>query len=292
MEIRLLQTFQAVVQYGSQIKAANLLQYAQSTITLHINQLEETLGIKLFERQGKQMVLTEAGRLMKEQADILLNQVDVITETAKEFSIGQKGLIRIGAIDSIGIGKTNLISVLTTFMKEHPQICLSIESGVTQQFSQRIIANELDIALCPPPSPELNLEFYPLYEEKLCLILPIDHPLSTQEKINMCDLEDENFILTGQLCEYRRKTEQVFLHQGVHLHSKYDAANIEMVLNLVRQGFGIAMLPSNFVANSHQYAIRDIDDISFALPVGLMRKKNKVLSPATEKLIANLFSSC
>ncbi|AZJ24165.1 LysR family transcriptional regulator (plasmid) [Bacillus wiedmannii bv. thuringiensis] len=289
MEIRLLQTFQAVVQCGSQIKAANLLQYAQSTITLHINQLEEKLGIELFERKGKQMVLTEAGRLVKEQADILLNQVDVITETAKEFSIGQKGLIRIGAIDSIG--KTNLISVLTKFMKEHPQICLSIESGVTEQFSQQIIANKLDIALCPPPSPELNLEFYPLYEEKLCLILPIDHPLSTQEKIHMCDLEDENFILTGQLCDYRRKIEHVFLHHGFHLHSNYDAANMEMVLNLVIQGFGIAMLPSNFVANPHQYAIRDIDDISFALPIGLIRKKNIALSPATEKLVANIFLS-
>jgi len=105
-------------------------------------------------------------------------------------------------------------------------------------------------------------------------------------------LEDENFILTGQLCDYRRKIEHVFLHHGFHLHSNYDAANMEMVLNLVLQGFGIAMLPSNFVTNSHQYAIRDIDDISFALPVGLIRKKNKVLSPATEKLVANIFSSC
>ncbi|WP_028596452.1 LysR family transcriptional regulator [Paenibacillus assamensis] len=290
MEIRLLQTFQAVVQCGSQVKAANLLQYAQSTITLHINQLEENLGIELFERKGKQMVLTEAGRLVKEQADILLNQVNVITETAKEFAIGQKGLIRIGAIDSIG--KTNLISVLTTFMKEHPQICLSIESGVTQQFSQRIIANELDIALCPPPSPELSLEFYPLYEEKLCLILPIDHPLSAQKKIKMCDLENENFILTGTSCEYRRKIEHVFLHHGFHLHSSYDVANIEMVLNLVRQRFGMAMLPKHFVAHSNLYAIRDIDDISTILPVGLIRQKNKVLSPATEKLIANIVSSC
>ncbi|MBD8499226.1 LysR family transcriptional regulator [Paenibacillus arenosi] len=289
MEIRLLQTFQAVVECGSQIKAANLLQYAQSTITLHINQLEENLGIELFERKGKQMVLTEAGKLVKEQADILLNQVNVITETAKEFSNGQKGFIRIGAIDSIS--KTNLIAILTTFMKEHPQICLSIESGVTQQFSQQIIANELDIALCPPPSPELNLEFYPLYEEKLCLILPIDHPLAAQKKINMCDLENENFILTGPLCEYRRKIEHVFLHHGFHLHSKYDAANMEMVLNLVRQGFGIAMLPGNLVANSHQYAIHNIDDISTSLPIGLMRLKNKVLSPATEKLIANIVST-
>src|SRR5215813_11612358 len=99
MELRHLQTFQAVVRAGSFLQAAEELQYAQSTITLHIQQLEADLGVKLFARQGKRVHLTEAGRSLREQADHLLEYVATLQQNMADLVSGEAGHVRLGAVE-------------------------------------------------------------------------------------------------------------------------------------------------------------------------------------------------
>src|SRR5260370_38108373 len=99
MELRHIYTFQAIVKEGSFLKAAETLMYAQSTITLHIQQLEAELGVKLFMRQGKKVQLTEAGRSLQEQADSLVARAMSLQQTmfnlvAGEAGRGPRGVVR------------------------------------------------------------------------------------------------------------------------------------------------------------------------------------------------------
>src|SRR5258708_10414048 len=99
MELRHISTFQAIVHEGSFLRAAEKLMYAQSTITLHIQQLEAELGVKLFIRQGKKVQLTEAGRSLQEQADSLVARATPLQETMFNLVAGEAGHVRVGVSD-------------------------------------------------------------------------------------------------------------------------------------------------------------------------------------------------
>src|SRR3954453_6601050 len=99
MDLRHLITFQAVVKHDSFVRAADELEYAQSTVTLHIQQLESDLGVKLFARRGKKVRLNEAGRALKDQAGQILAQVDGLRQNMLELGEGAAGCVRLGAIE-------------------------------------------------------------------------------------------------------------------------------------------------------------------------------------------------
>src|SRR3954468_12336835 len=98
MDLRHLLTFQTIVERGSFLQAAETLQYAQSTISLHIQQLEATLGIELFARHGKRVQLTEAGRLLYDEAKQILGRVDALHQTMAGLLSGEVGHLRLGTI--------------------------------------------------------------------------------------------------------------------------------------------------------------------------------------------------
>src|SRR5262245_16776904 len=99
MDLRLLQTFRTVVEVGSLLRAADALQYAQSTITVHLQQLEAALGVALFARQGKRMQLTEAGRALYDETAQLFRCVDGLQQRLADLATGLGGYIRMGAIE-------------------------------------------------------------------------------------------------------------------------------------------------------------------------------------------------
>src|SRR4051812_8762312 len=99
MDLRHLVTFQSVVKHDSFVRAADELQYAQSTVTLHIQQLESELGVKLFARRGKKVRLNEAGRAFMEQAEQILAQVGTLKQSMLDLGQGEAGYVRVGAIE-------------------------------------------------------------------------------------------------------------------------------------------------------------------------------------------------
>jgi len=135
MELRHLATFQMIVREGSFLRAAEKLQYAQSTITLHIQQLETELGVKLFARQGKKVQLTQAGCALHDQADSLLQRAAALQQAMMEITTGAVGRLRIGSIEPTA--SLRLPSLIAHFCHERPKVRLTVEVGGTSFVSQR-----------------------------------------------------------------------------------------------------------------------------------------------------------
>jgi DNA-binding transcriptional LysR family regulator len=133
LEIKQLETIHTVLEQGSFLKAAEALGYVQSAITLHIQQLEKEVGFKLFEKQGRRMILTSEGRAFWEHARHLIDQMNALKETAAEISGGQIGHVRLGTIETVG--KNILPPVLIDFFKKHPKMKLSLEFGGMKSIS-------------------------------------------------------------------------------------------------------------------------------------------------------------
>ena len=101
MDLRALKTFEACVRHGHFLKAAEELQYAPSTVTLQIQRLEADLGVSLFVRDGKRVIVTEAGRWLHQEATALLKTIGTMRQTVSDIASGDNGSVRFAAIEPV-----------------------------------------------------------------------------------------------------------------------------------------------------------------------------------------------
>ncbi len=285
MELRHIYTFQAIVKEGSFLKAAEKLMYAQSTITLHIQQLEAELGVKLFMRQGKKVQLTEAGRSLQEQADSLVARAMALQQTMFDLVAGEAGHVRMGVIEPTA--SLRLSRLLAPFCQERPRIHLTIEVGNTKTISQRVASGALDLGICSPPAAHLGLDFAPLFVEPLALLLPEGHPLASLETIHTQDLAKQRLLLTEENCSYREVIESALLKRRVNPYSGLEIGSLEMIKHAVQSGMGLAILPrASATLAPASTLLREIDDLELSLPIGLVLLADEISpSRALEALL-------
>lgn len=288
MEFRHLQTFQAIAQEGSFLKAAEKLQYAQSTITLHIQQLEAELGVKLFSRRGKRTELTVAGRTLRDHADQLLHRAANLQQTMTDLVAGEAGHLRIGSIEPVA--SVHLPAILVQFCHEHPKVRLTLEVGVTQVISQRVATGLLDLAICSPPAANLGLTFELLFQDPIALLIPENHRLATVDEISIPLLADERLILTEEHCPYRNILEKALLPHGINPFSGIEIVSLEALKQLVKHGLGIGIMPAAAIALPPASTVtRSISGLDLKLPVGIVFGSEASLpGSALDSLVTNL----
>jgi LysR family transcriptional regulator, regulator of the ytmI operon len=284
MEFRHLQTFQAIVQEGSFLKAAERLQYAQSTITLHMQQLEAELGVKLFARRGKRTELTVAGRTLQEQADYLLHRAANLQQTMRDLVAGEAGHLRIGSIEPVA--SVHLPAVIAQFCQAHPNVRLTLEVGVTQVISDRVAAGLLDVAICSPPNANLDLVFEVLFQDPIALLIPKSHRLATTEQIAIAALAGERLILTEEHCPYRNILEKALLPHGINPFSGIEVMSLEAIKQMVNCGLGIGVIPAAAIATPPAHTVtRTIAELELQLPVGIVFRSESSFPGATLHLL-------
>lgn len=285
MELRHISTFQAIVKEGSFLKAAEKLMYAQSTITLHIQQLEAELGVKLFIRQGKKVQLTEAGRSLQEQADSLVARAMALQQTMFDLVAGEAGHVRIGVIEPTA--SLRLPRILAPFCQERPRIHLTLEVGTTQFISQRVAAGALDLGICSPPAAHLGLDFEPLFVEQLVLLLPEQHPLAQEQTIRVQDLSQHRLLLSERACPYRQLVEDALQQRGKNPYSGLEIGSLETLKYAVQSGMGLALLPRATVTPTPAHTVlREIENVDLSLPIGLVLLADEISpSRALEALL-------
>ncbi len=241
MELKQLHTIKNILSEGSYLKAAEKMGYAPSTVTLHIQQLEEELGIKLFEKTGRRMVLSKEGDFFWMNAKSLLEHAVSFKKVMDNFVTGQLGHIRLGTISTIG--RSLLISKVIAFCKEHPDIKLTFELNSSEVITQKIIHNQLDIGIGFAPPTNFNLLFEPICLEPMDLLLPIGHPLANKEVITLKDLSDVNLLLTESYCSYRNEIDKHFSASGIPLKSMIQINDGRTIIQFVQAGIGCSILP-------------------------------------------------
>ncbi|MCC0177866.1 LysR family transcriptional regulator [Waterburya agarophytonicola K14] len=274
MEFRHLKTFQTILKTGSFLQAAEQLQYAQSTITLHVQQLEAELGVKVFIRQGKKIQLTNAGKALESHVNILLHRAEMLHQEMVELVGGKTGHLRIGSIEPVASLK--LPSLLIDFCREYPKIKLTLETGVTDVISQRVAEGKLDLALCSPPSAKLGLHFDRLFLDPMALLIPEANLLSHKKEIQVKDLAAERLLLTEANCPYRQVFEREISSRGVNSDSGLEITSLKVLQNMVQASLGIGIVPTA-VADPvpSNTVLRQIKGLKLELPVGIALSSEK-----------------
>ncbi|QGQ95065.1 LysR family transcriptional regulator [Paenibacillus psychroresistens] len=287
MDLRTIKTFKTIIKLGSFQRAAEELQYVQSTVTTHIQKLESDLGVKLIER-GKNLRLTEAGRLFSEKSDSLIKDYDYLNHAMNEFIKGESGVVRLGIMEPTASYRIPLI--LAPFMQLYPKLQISIQIGNTSILSEMLDNGIIDIAICTTPESGVGSSFEPLFVEKLGLLVHQSHPLAIKEDIYLHNLQNENLLLTTSTCPYRKKLERSLLEKGGSPYLATEIGSMAALKYYVQANFGLAVVPLISVTPLPEGTIlKELRDLDSGLITGMLRKKESPpFNSAGERLIAFL----
>lgn len=214
MDIKEIETFVLIVRTGSFQKAAELLQYAQPTISSRIKQLESDLATSLFHR-GKTVTLTTEGQAFYKKAEefllhyqsLALFGSQLVKETVQKLTIGV----------SDPTASLVLPEILTRFYTQFPHITVAIQVMDANSCNQALQEGMIDFAICGEPTLLSEQLFEPFFYDELNLLVYDTHPLAQQKSVQLTDLAHETFLMTPENCPIRIKIEQ-YLKQAIGTH--------------------------------------------------------------------------
>ena len=247
MELRQLETFRAVARELSFTRAAAQLEYAQSSVTTQVQTLERELGVALFERLGRRVVLTERGRRLLGYSERILNLAEEVREAVSGGG-EPSGTLDIGAPETLATYR--LPPALRTFRELYPRVRLVFHpAGVCAHLHRSLADGSLDVAfLLSEPVRPPGLVVEELLPEPLLVVAPPDHPLAGRERVAPRDLDGEPVLLTEAGCSYRVLFDRVLADAGARLEETLEFASVEAIKQCVMAGMGIAILPEVSVA--------------------------------------------
>ena len=242
MNLQSLKTFYIAAKLGSFTLAADELLYAPSTVTLHIQQLEAEWGVKLFEKHGRGVRITNEGRTLLGKVITILDQLGTLDRTVQEMVDGDAGHIRIGAIEPIGSWR--VAPLIAEYVRERPMLQINFETGSGYTIGDRIVSNELDVGLTYPPFPGAPLRFEPLLTEQMALLMHTSHPLATKPRILLDNLHNVRLIFTDTVAAYRGVIQNNLIsYGGTHPYANIEVTSIRGALAFVQSNVGVAVLP-------------------------------------------------
>ncbi|MGM0854652.1 MAG: LysR family transcriptional regulator [Bacillota bacterium] len=241
MDLNYFYTFKEVAKWGSYTKTGEKLGYAQSSVTTQIKKLEEHYRIKLFERVGRKMRLTQSGEELYYYVEKILSLLDEAEERIlKESNL--RGTLRVGTVESLAA------YFITPYIKQlkvkHPELKILLESGHCPNLKGGTLEGKFDLSILMDryvEHPELTT--IPIRQEKLVMIAPLSHRLGSHQVMNLRELESETLILTEEGCSYRVLLEQLLKEENVQAKSVISFSSLEAIKQCVADDLGIAILP-------------------------------------------------
>jgi len=242
MDLTELRIFKAVAEQGGILRAASTLNRVQSNVTTRVKRLEARLGTRLFNREGRRLVLSAEGKILLDYAERLLR----LSSEAQAAVKGRAphGALKVGALESTAA--TRLPQVLARFHKAHPAVRLELVTGTTAALAARVMRGELDAAFIAEPFSARNLDAEPAFTEELVLITPKGHPRVTTPK----DLRDSTILAFASGCAYRRRLESWLGRSSMVAERVMEYGSYHAIVACAAAGSGIAVVPRSVLRAS------------------------------------------
>jgi DNA-binding transcriptional LysR family regulator len=260
-----LEIFNAVVEHGGIVRAAGKLNRVQSNVTTRIKQLEERLGLQLFRRQGRSLVLSPEGELLQSYAQRLFRLAD---EAENELRTGKPmGVFRIGSLESTA--GSRLAPILSRFHRLYPGVVVELVTGTSGALVQRVTNFDIEAAFVSEPFTAPGLEKMKVFEEELVLITARDEDKVTRA----AQLAGSTVIAFANGCSYRKRLEEWLGASGVMPARTLEFASYQAMIACVAAGTGFALVPRSLLVS-----LRAANDVrQHELPVKVRRNRTHLI---------------
>ncbi|WP_339229029.1 LysR family transcriptional regulator [Oceanobacillus sp. FSL K6-2867] len=288
MDNKQLITFKIAAETLNFTKTASILNFAQSSVTAQIKALEEELEKPLFERLGKRLTLTEAGKEFTVYAEKII-QLNEEAKVAISSNKEPSGTLIIGAQESQCTYRLPII--LKEFKDQYPNVKLIFKPAHSDELArEQLMKGTLDVAFIMDISkPEEALTIKPLIQEDIKLVASPNHSLAAKPEIQLKDIELETLLLTEIGCSYRTLLENCCHSAKVYPINKFEFSSIEAIKQCVIAGLGIAALPTMVV--EHDIKMGKMQELKWNNKIPpifthIAWHKDKWMSPPLEDFIA------
>lgn len=284
MELTQLKYFSTLADYLSFTEAAKALFITQSTLSLSIKQLEDELGTLLFDRVGKRIYLTDAGKIFLEYVRKAITEINNGVELLKEKQHIYVGTVRVGVIYSSSVV---LNACILKFTKNYPRVQLSIfYSHSILELVELINANKLDFAVTYKPAniPPL-IEVKEFNSPPLCIVAHKNHPVSVRKYFSLEDICDYPLILFPHSIYTRKLIDKMLQQHKVDVTPQLEINSTPVILDMVRTGHWISILSKDITRNNPDLKAIPIKGNVECMHASLLFLKGKRQSILAEKLL-------
>lgn len=282
--IRQMKVFREVARQQSFTRASKALFLTQPAVSMQIKQLEDVVGMPLFEKQGKQITLTDAGEEIRVLSDTILQQIDESQQNLEQLAGGQQGKLRLAVATTVASVATRLMA---RFNARYPALSLHFTVTNREGLIDLLENNETDIVIMGKPPEDLQLAAQEFMVNPLVVIAAPDHPLCNQPKaVSLDQLFQYDFILREPNSGTRRAFERFLAAEGRSLKSNMEMNTNDAIKQSVAEGLGLGVVSIHTVADElEQGSLKIINASGFPLRRSwyLVQRKGRRLSPLSER---------
>ena len=242
MDIRQLKAFAAIAETRTFTAAALRLHVTQAAVSMQIRQLETEVGVPLFIRTPRRVVLTEAGERLLDRAHAILREHDAALAELAELSGAQRGRIRLGSASAMVSGDP-LPAILRELRVEHPQAEVSVSTGTSESLVKQLLAGDLDMAFVSLPVEARNVETEQLSSDQLVAIASPRHRLAKQRVVSAFVLAGEKLILGERGGNTRRLIDEFFADAGLKPTVAMELSRQAAIKRMVEEDMGVGIVP-------------------------------------------------
>ncbi|MBP0002078.1 MAG: LysR family transcriptional regulator [Cyanobacteria bacterium SID2] len=238
MDLYQIRYFLTISELGSFTQAAERLFVSQPSLSAGIKKLERELGVKLFDRGGRGVMLTPAGQFFLKKAQSILESYQSTLDELKDFQ--EKPILKLGVLHTIQ--SCVVTRFVRDFRNKYTNVIIEIYNGYFEDLQEQIDRGELDFAMTWLKDRKDSQNSIELFHQPLLLAVPEKHRFAKQRRVNLKDLDGQPYIERIH-CEFWRECPQMFENIGIRPHVIYSADREEWVISLIQTGLGVSIMP-------------------------------------------------
>jgi DNA-binding transcriptional LysR family regulator len=289
VELRQLATFVAVAEEGSFTRASDRLHVVQSAVSAGVRNLEKELGVMLFDRSTHRVNLTDAGHALLPEARATLAAAQAARDAVDEARGGLRGKVVLGTMQAQGMRAVDLAGILATFRAEHPAVEVELRHGGSTEMAHEVREGRLDLAFVALPGDgPSGLELFPLAREPIMLAVTAGHPLAGRADIELAALRGETLIDVPKGWGIRMAVDRSFAAAGVTRTISYEVNETATMIDLIRNGVAIGLLPRSLVEVTANIAFVPIRDHAPQFQTAIAIPANRLLTAAPRAMLETI----
>jgi DNA-binding transcriptional LysR family regulator len=285
MDLSQLEVFLAVARERRFSRAAEKLYRTQSAVSQTIRKLEDELGEALFDRSSREGVLTDAGKVLHDYAEKLINLRSEAAESLTELRALQKGKLVIAANEFTVL---YLLPVLAEFRRLHPMIRIKVERALGSRIPDDVLRYSAEFGVLSYEPQEPSLYSVVVYLDELAFVVTPKHPLASAAQVSIRQLGAESFVAHIVSSPYREKVIQLFKTHKTPLHMDVELPTLQAIKQFVAMGNGVAFVPEisveNEIARGELVRIR-VRELQLKRKLRLIYRKDATLSHAARAFL-------
>lgn len=281
MNLQHLKYFDVLANEQHYTRSSKILNVTQPSLSNAISSLESELGITLFEKKGRNVVLTKPGMIFHDYVKKTLQTLDTGIETVEKISRGS-GFISFAFLPVLGTTYVPNLTRLFLAANQNQQIQFDFHTsdGVSKRIVEGVRNMKYDIGICSYIPNELSIEFLPVASQELVVIAPLDHPLAKFDEIYLEQTQPFEQIVFSKNSGLRDIVDELFQKNNSTYKIGYEVTVDQVIAGLVSQGFGIAVVPNMYILKHLPLKTIHLKNITRSRSFYLVTNKEAYLTPA------------